>query len=80
MGSMSYCLFENTAGELARCVDRMAEANSVSDMDFNDYEKRAFDSMWRICREFLAEHERLLNAQLEEDVAAVEKQLADHYE
>jgi len=61
MGSMSYCLFENTASELERCVDRMAEAESVADMDFNEYEQRAFDSMFRIARDFLAEHERLLN-------------------
>ena len=63
MGSMSYCLFENTASELERCVDRMAEAESVADMDFNEYEQRAFDSMFRIAREFLAEHERLLNTE-----------------
>lgn len=61
MGSMSYCLFENTAGELNRCVDRMAEANSIKDLRFNEYEQRAFHSMFRIARDFLAEHERLLN-------------------
>ena len=63
MGSMSYCLFENTAGELSRCVDRMAEASSLEDLDFNQYEDRAFHSMFRIAREFLAEHERLLNGE-----------------
>ena len=63
MGSMSYCLFENTAGELGSCVDRMAEAETLEDLDFNEYELRAFHSMWRIAREFLAEHERLLNAE-----------------
>ena len=61
MGSMSYCLFENTASELGRCVNRMSEAESVTDMDFSEYEQRAFDSMFRIARDFLAEHERLLN-------------------
>lgn len=63
MGSMSYCLFENTAGELGNCVERMAEAETLEDLDFNEYELRAFHSMWRIAREFLAEHERLLNAE-----------------
>lgn len=63
MGSMSYCLFENTASELERCVNRMEEAESVADMDFNEYELRAFESMFRIARDFLAEHERLLNAE-----------------
>lgn len=64
MGSMSYCLFENTAGELSRCVARMEEATCVEDLDFNDYELRAFHSMFRIARDFLAEHERLLNAEV----------------
>ena len=61
MSSMSYCLFENTASELSRCVERMEEANSLSDLDFSQYEKIAFLSMWRTCRDFLAEHERLLS-------------------
>ena len=70
MSSMSYCLFENTASELGRCVERMEEANSLSDLDFSQYEKAAFYEMFRTCRDFLAEHERLLNApvDLEEEV------------
>lgn len=68
MASMSYCLFENTAGELERCVARMQEANCLSDLDFSQYEKMAFLSMWRTCRDFLAEHERLLsNVDLENE-------------
>lgn len=63
MGSMSYCLFENTASELARCVDKMAEAESLNDLDFSEYELRAFHNMWQIAREFLGEHERLLNTE-----------------
>jgi exonuclease VII small subunit len=62
---MSYCLFENTASELARCVERMEEANSITDLDFSQYEKAAFYEMWRTCRDFLAEHERLLNASVD---------------
>ena len=63
MSSMSYCLFENTAGELARCVERMEEAGSIQDLDFSQYELSAFYSMFNTCRSFLAEHERLLNAE-----------------
>jgi len=62
---MSYCLFENTASELGRCVERMEEANSITDLDFSQYEKAAFYEMWRTCRDFLAEHERLLNASVD---------------
>jgi hypothetical protein len=61
---MSYCLFENTAGELSRCVSRMEEAETLEDMDFNEYELRAFHEMRRTAREFLAEHERLLRADI----------------
>jgi hypothetical protein len=63
MSSMSYCLFENTDSELTRCVNKMADAGSLKDLDFNEYELRAFHAMWRTCRDFLAEHERLLNAE-----------------
>lgn len=65
MGSMSYCLFENTLGELGRCIDRMSEAESLQELTgrMSEYEERAFHEMWRTCRDFLAEHERLLNSQ-----------------
>ena len=61
MPSMSYCMFENTAGELGQCLEAMEEAESLEDLDLNKYEEAAFYSMFRICRDFLAEHERLLN-------------------
>jgi hypothetical protein len=41
----------------------MEEAESLSDLDMNDYEKAAFARMWDIARCFLAEHERLLNTE-----------------
>lgn len=65
MGSMSYCLFENTLGELGRCIDQMSEAESLQELteQMSVYELRAFHEMWRTCRDFLAEHERLLNSQ-----------------
>ena len=63
MPSMSYCMFENTSQELAQCVEAMGNAMSMDELDMNDYEKRAFYGMFRLCREFLAEHERLLNSE-----------------
>ena len=62
MGSMSYCLLENTASDLGRCVDKLSEASTVADLG-SEYEQRAFYTMWNLCREFLAEHERLLNTE-----------------
>jgi hypothetical protein len=63
MASMSYCLFENTLSELGACVERMGDAQSLDDLDLNEYEQRCYDSMWHECRAFLAEHERLLNVE-----------------
>jgi hypothetical protein len=54
-------MFENTAGELGQCLEAMENAESIEDLDLNKYEEAAFYSMFRICRDFLAEHERLLN-------------------
>ena len=63
MANMSYCMFENTSQDLAQCVDAMENAETLDDLDMNDYEKRAFYEMWNTCRSFLAEHERLLTAE-----------------
>ncbi len=61
MPSMSYCMFENTASEMGQCLEAMEEAESIEDLDLNEYEKAAFFAMFRICRDFLAEHERLIS-------------------
>ena len=63
MPSMSYCRFENTLGDLAACVGDMQEARTLKHLtrQMSSYEERAFYAMWNVCREFLAEHERLLN-------------------
>jgi hypothetical protein len=55
-------MFENTSNDLGDCIGRMEEAETLADLDMNEYEQRAFYAMFRQCREFLAEHERLLNA------------------
>lgn len=67
MPSMSYCMFENTESELQQCVDTMAGASSLEQLDLNSHEREAFMRMWNLCREFLAEHERLLNVEELED-------------
>ena len=62
MSNMRYCQFENTLSDLEQVVDAMENAETISDLDMNEYELRAFHAMWRVARNFLAEHERLLNA------------------
>ena len=63
MPSMTYCMFENTEGELSQCVEAMEQAENIDELDMSDYERASFHRMWRLCRTFLAEHERLLNAE-----------------
>jgi hypothetical protein len=67
MANMSYCRFENTLSDLGDCLGAMEEAESLKDLDLNEYEERAFMEMFRTCRAFLAEHERLLNAEASQE-------------
>ena len=61
MANMSYCRFENTIKDLQDCVYAMEESETMADLDMNEYEEQAFLAMWNVARNFLAEHERLLN-------------------
>ena len=60
MSNMSYCRFENTLSDLGDCVEAMENAKTIEDLDMNEHERASFNVMWRVCREFLAEYERLL--------------------
>ena len=60
MPSMQYCMLENTEMELSQCVANMEEAKSFEDLELNKHERSAFLRMHKLCREFLAEHARLL--------------------
>jgi hypothetical protein len=56
---MSYCRFENTAGDLRDCVGAMEEVESVEELDLNDYEVSAYHRMKTLCEEFLVEYKRI---------------------
>ena len=60
MPSMTYCMFENTELELSQVVGFMEEAESFDELELNKHERSAFLRMHKLCREFLAEHARLL--------------------
>lgn len=60
MSSMSYCKFENTLNDIGQCIAAMAEAYTTADLEMSKYEVSAFGELFHACREFLAEHERLL--------------------
>lgn len=63
MSNMSYCRFENTLRDLEDCIVAMNNASTLADLDMSKYEERAFNAMWNTCREFLAEHARLITAE-----------------
>ena len=61
MPSMSYCMFENTAGEMAQCLDRI-EDNLDNDeflRDMNSYERDGILELMRMAKQF-ARHEGFL--------------------
>ena len=61
MPSMSYCMFENTAGEMAQCLDRI-EDNLDNDeflRDMNSYERDGILELMRLAKQF-ARHEGFL--------------------
>ena len=47
MGSMSYCLFENTSGDLARCLDKLEEG----DDELTPQEEAGRKSLLALCAE-----------------------------
>lgn len=59
MPSMSYCMFENSSNELNQCVGRMIEADTIEDLDLNEYEQSAFRLMYEMCQRYVTEFERL---------------------
>ena len=59
MSNMSYCRFENTSNDLSDCVNAMEEAETLAEMDLNQYEARAMKYMARLAQEFLDQYDRL---------------------
>lgn len=67
MPNMSYCMFENTAGDLSQVVEAMYEAREIDDLDLNGYEQEGFRDLYRLCKAYIKEFDRL--AEEFEDVA-----------
>ena len=66
MANMSYCMFENTNGDLRQCVGAMEEAYDLADLDLSKTELASLKNMRFLCEKFLEESERLLNAESED--------------
>jgi len=66
MPSMSYCVFENTSGDLGRCLDKMEQfCFGHGEMDMNEYELRAFHRMYTQCKDFIQMYEQFEGALVE---------------
>ena len=63
MANMSYCMFENTSNDLRDCVSAMEEAYDVPELDLSESEMISMQYMYRLCKNFLAEYDRLMIAE-----------------
>jgi len=62
MTSMTYCMFENTAGELRECLNRLEDNLGNEDFlrDMSEYERDGIMELARLAKLF-ARHEKFLN-------------------
>lgn len=59
MASMSYCMFENTSIEMLQVVASMEEASDIDSLDLNEYEQDAFRDLFKFCKRYIKEYNRL---------------------
>jgi hypothetical protein len=57
MSNMSYCRFQNTAGDLEDCVDALKEIGELEEL--SDSERSYAERMKSICENYLEEYEYL---------------------
>lgn len=62
MANMSYCRFENTLGDMRDCLNAMREAENLTEMDLNSYERDAFERMRQLAADLQDEIDRLQEA------------------
>ena len=55
MANMSYCMFENTYGDLKDCLEAVYEADSLKELtsEMSEEELGAFKAMKRLCQKFI---------------------------
>jgi rhamnose utilization protein RhaD (predicted bifunctional aldolase and dehydrogenase) len=55
MANMSYCMFENTYGDLRDCLEAVYEADSLKELtsQMSEEELTAFKAMKRLCQKFI---------------------------
>ena len=59
MANMSYCMFENTFGDLKDCVTRLEEDGyEAVQRESNEYEQHAMKAMYDLCRRYMEAFEQ----------------------
>lgn len=53
MASMQYCMFENTVLEMRQILNAMSDAESWNDLDLNEYESRAKETLFDLCQNYI---------------------------
>lgn len=66
MPSMSYCMFENTSGEMSQVINKMRDARDIDDLDMNEYEQRAFRDLYEQCQKYIVRYRELAAEFIEE--------------
>ena len=66
MPSMSYCVFENTSGEMNQVLNKMSDARDIDDLDMNEYEQRAFRDLYEQCQDYIVRYRELAAEFIEE--------------
>lgn len=65
---MTYCMFENTAGELSQVLEAMYEAIEIDDLDLGYHEQEGFRELYMLCKEYIKEYQRLAEEFIEDEV------------
>lgn len=58
MATMTYCAFENTAGDMRVCLEKLNDTSELEELD--EHEGRALFSLRRMCEKFLIDSERFV--------------------
>jgi len=56
--NMSYCRFQNTANDLADCINAIADYNEeYKDESISEREKMYAKNLYKLCQEYIEEYE-----------------------
>lgn len=80
MPSMSYCMFENTAGEMSACLNQLEDNLDNPDFlrDMNQYERDGIMELLMLAKRF-ARYESRLN-RLQDELLAEDDQFVKGFE